>query len=125
MYPCQVPCPTGEFNERDCQGPGSNETNSFFLHTNLVLLMIDLRHLRTVHALRETDSLHEAAERLHLTQSAFCPVPGAGGAHWRATVRGNSSDMLEVPYVSDFLLTAKDTSFATLEGVNAFSGLGV
>lgn len=73
MYPCQVPCPTGEFNERDCQGPGSNETNSFFLHTNLVLLMIDLRHLRTVHALRETDSLHEAAERLHLTQSAFLP----------------------------------------------------
>ncbi|MBA6115647.1 LysR substrate-binding domain-containing protein [Pseudomonas sp. NC26] len=33
--------------------------------------MIDLRHLRTVHALRETDSLHEAAERLHLTQSAL------------------------------------------------------
>lgn len=29
------------------------------------------------------------------------------------------SDMLEVPYLSDFLLTAKDTSFATLEGVNA------
>ncbi|MDF9616349.1 LysR family transcriptional regulator [Pseudomonas entomophila] len=35
------------------------------------------------------------------------------------------SDMLEVPYVSDFLLTAKDTSFATLEGVNTVSGLGV
>lgn len=33
--------------------------------------MIDLRHLRTLHALRETDSLHEAAERLHLTQSAL------------------------------------------------------
>ncbi|MDF0729520.1 LysR family transcriptional regulator [Pseudomonas entomophila] len=33
--------------------------------------MIDLRHLRTIHALRETDSLHEAAERLHLTQSAL------------------------------------------------------
>lgn len=32
------------------------------------------------------------------------------------------SDMLEVPYVRDFLLTAKDTSFATLEGVNAVSG---
>ena len=33
--------------------------------------MIDLRHLRTLHALRETDSLHEAAEHLHLTQSAL------------------------------------------------------
>ncbi|WP_139657646.1 LysR family transcriptional regulator, partial [Pseudomonas shirazica] len=33
--------------------------------------MIDLRHLRTLQALRETDSLHEAAERLHLTQSAL------------------------------------------------------
>ncbi|MFD2644383.1 LysR family transcriptional regulator [Pseudomonas japonica] len=33
--------------------------------------MIDLRHLRTIEALRETDSLHEAAERLHLTQSAL------------------------------------------------------
>ncbi|MGO3561997.1 LysR family transcriptional regulator [Pseudomonas helleri] len=33
--------------------------------------MIDLRHLRTLDALRETDSLHEAAERLHLSQSAL------------------------------------------------------
>ncbi|MDR0277351.1 MAG: LysR family transcriptional regulator [Paucimonas sp.] len=33
--------------------------------------MIDLRHLRTLHALRETNSLPEAAERLHLTQSAL------------------------------------------------------
>jgi len=32
------------------------------------------------------------------------------------------SDMLDVPYMSDFLLTAKDISFATLEGVNAVSG---
>lgn len=33
--------------------------------------MIDLRHLRTLHALRETDSLPDAAEFLHLTQSAL------------------------------------------------------
>jgi LysR family transcriptional regulator, regulator for metE and metH len=33
------------------------------------------------------------------------------------------SDMLEVPFMSDFLLTAKDISFATLEGVNAASGI--
>ncbi|HDS1679311.1 TPA: LysR family transcriptional regulator [Pseudomonas putida] len=33
--------------------------------------MIDLRHLRTLHALRETDSMPEAAERLYLTQSAL------------------------------------------------------
>lgn len=36
-----------------------------------LLPMIDLRHLRTLHALRETDSLPEAAEFLHLTQSAL------------------------------------------------------
>ncbi|MBK5008970.1 LysR family transcriptional regulator [Pseudomonas sp. S60] len=33
--------------------------------------MIDLRHLRTLRALREADSLPDAAERLHLTQSAL------------------------------------------------------
>ncbi len=33
--------------------------------------MIELRHLKTLHALRESDSLVEAAERLHLTQSAL------------------------------------------------------
>lgn len=33
--------------------------------------MIEFRHLRTLHALREADSLVEAAERLHLTQSAL------------------------------------------------------
>ena len=32
--------------------------------------MLELRHLKTLHALRETDSLVEAAERLHLTQPA-------------------------------------------------------
>jgi LysR family transcriptional regulator for metE and metH len=33
--------------------------------------MIDIRHLRTLMAIRETGSLAEAAERLHLTQSAL------------------------------------------------------
>ncbi len=33
--------------------------------------MIEVRHLRSLSALRETDSLVEAADRLHLTQSAL------------------------------------------------------
>src|SRR5690606_423185 len=33
--------------------------------------MIELRHLRTLHALQETGSLSLAAERVHLTQSAL------------------------------------------------------
>ncbi|QLF94788.1 LysR family transcriptional regulator [Pseudomonas sp. ABC1] len=33
--------------------------------------MLEIRHLKTLHALRETNSLVEAAERLHLTQSAL------------------------------------------------------
>ena len=34
-------------------------------------LVLEIRHLKTLHALREADSLVEAAERLHLTQSAL------------------------------------------------------
>jgi len=33
--------------------------------------VLEIRHLKTIHALREADSLVEAAERLHLTQSAL------------------------------------------------------
>lgn len=33
--------------------------------------MLEIRHLKTLHALRETDSLVDAAQRLHLTQSAL------------------------------------------------------
>ncbi|HWR80754.1 MAG TPA: transcriptional regulator MetR, partial [Pseudomonas sp.] len=33
--------------------------------------MLEIRHLKTLHALRESESLVEAAERLHLTQSAL------------------------------------------------------
>lgn len=32
---------------------------------------------------------------------------------------GIRADMLDSPFMRDFLLTAKDTSFATLEGVSA------
>ncbi len=32
---------------------------------------------------------------------------------------GIRADMLDAPYMRDFLLTAKDTSFSTLDGVSA------
>ncbi len=35
---------------------------------------------------------------------------------------GIRTDMLDAPFMRDFLLTAKDTSFATLEGVSAARG---
>ena len=65
-------------------------------------------------------AVHEYSSRGYVTTKRL----GQKGlqAKLYAAVR---SDMLEVPYVSDFLLTAKDMSFATLEGVNAVSGIAV
>ncbi|WP_236175447.1 LysR family transcriptional regulator [Pseudomonas pseudonitroreducens] len=59
-------------------------------------------------------ALHEYSSRGYVTAKRL----GERGlqANLYAAVR---TDMLEVPYMSDFLLTAKDISFATLEGVNA------
>lgn len=65
-------------------------------------------------------ALHEYSSRGYVTAKRL----GDKGLHATlyAAIR---SDMLEVPFVSDFLLTAKDTSFATLEGVSAVAGLAV
>jgi LysR family transcriptional regulator for metE and metH len=41
-----------------------------YVHFDPGALVLEIRHLRTLNALREADSLVEAAERLHLTQSA-------------------------------------------------------
>jgi len=38
--------------------------------------VLEIRHLKTLHALREADSLVDAADRLHLTLSAVPPVQG-------------------------------------------------
>ena len=39
---------------------------------------------------------------------------------WFATLYAAiRADMLDAPYMRDFLLTAKDTSFSTLDGVSA------
>ncbi|RML42616.1 hypothetical protein APX70_05507, partial [Pseudomonas syringae pv. maculicola] len=46
----------------------------FVMVTNFIhgaLTVLEIRHLKTLHALREADSLVDAAERLHLTQSAL------------------------------------------------------
>lgn len=65
-------------------------------------------------------ALHEYSSRGYVTAKRL----GENGLQARlyAAIR---SDMLQVPYVSDFLLTAKDISFATLEGVNVVSGLAI
>ena len=41
------------------------------LNSLRVWLMLDIRQLKTLAAIKETGSLAEAAERLHLTQSAL------------------------------------------------------
>lgn len=58
-------------------------------------------------------ALHEYSARGYVSAKRL----GAEGlqATLYAAVR---SDTLELPYMSDFLLTAKDTSFSTLEGVS-------
>lgn len=65
-------------------------------------------------------ALHEYSARGYVTAKRL----GDKGLHATlyAAIR---SDMLEVPFVRDFLLTAKDISFATLEGVSAVAGLAV
>lgn len=65
-------------------------------------------------------ALHEYSSRGYVTAKRL----GKDGmqATLYAAIR---SDMLEVPFVSDFLLTAKDISFSTLEGVNAVAGLAI
>lgn len=65
-------------------------------------------------------ALHEYSSRGYVTAKRL----GDKGLHATLYV-AIRSDMLEVPFVSDFLLTAKDISFATLEGVNAVAGLAV
>ncbi len=49
------------------------------------------------------------------------PAPGEKGLYCTlfAAIR---TDMFDAPFMRDFLLTAKDTSFATLEGVSAAKG---
>src|SRR5690606_5846260 len=55
--------------------PDLHERNStsqdFYQKILMEPVVLEIRHLKTLHALREADSLVEAAERLHLTQSAL------------------------------------------------------
>ena len=57
---------------------------------------------------------------------ALIPVLGYAGLYLIDTVllfatlyAAIRTDMLDAPYMRDFLLTAKDTSFSTLDGVSA------
>lgn len=84
--------------------------------------MIDLRHLRTIHALRDTDSLHDAAERLHLTQSAL--------SHQFRELEERIGMQLFVRKSKPVRFTSAGLKLlqlaeqvATLEGVNVVSGL--
>jgi LysR family transcriptional regulator for metE and metH len=59
-------------------------------------------------------ALHEYSSRGYATAKRL------GEKSLYATLyAGIRSDMLDAPFMRDFLLTAKDTSFATLEGVSA------
>ena len=62
-------------------------------------------------------ALHEYSSRGYVTAKRL------GEKSLYATLyAGIRSDMLDAPFMRDFLLTAKDTSFATLEGVSAARG---
>ena len=62
-------------------------------------------------------ALHEYSSRGYVTAKKL----GEKGLY--ATLyAGIRADMLDAPFMRDFLLTAKDTSFATLEGVSAARG---
>ena len=59
-------------------------------------------------------ALHEYSARGYVTAKRL------GEKGLSATLfAGIRADMLDSPFMRDFLLTAKDTSFATLEGVSA------
>jgi len=62
-------------------------------------------------------ALHEYSSRGYVTAKRL----GEKGLYCTlyAAIR---ADMLDAPFMRDFLLTAKDTSFATLEGVSAAKG---
>ncbi len=59
-------------------------------------------------------ALHEYSARGYVTAKRLGDKGLYSTLH--AAIR---SDMLDAPFMRDFLLTAKDTSFATLEGVSA------
>jgi len=59
-------------------------------------------------------ALHEYSARGYVTAKRL----GEKGL-FATLFAGIRADMLDSPFMRDFLLTAKDTSFATLEGVSA------
>lgn len=86
--------------------------------------MLDVRHLKSLSVFRETGSLVETAERLYLIQPAlsyqFKELEERLGKHGLQVMlyAALREDMLDAPFMQDFLLTAKDTSFSILEGVS-------
>lgn len=59
-------------------------------------------------------ALHEYTSKNYVTACRLCKQGLFPTLH--AAIR---SDILNAPFIQDFLLTAKDTSFPTLEGVYA------
>ncbi|MGF1529615.1 MAG: LysR family transcriptional regulator [Candidatus Competibacterales bacterium] len=71
-------------------------------------MFLELRHLRTLSALRDTGSLAEAAERLHLTQSALSHQTKALEAYYGVTLFVRKSRPLRFTPAGQRLLALAD-----------------
>ncbi|MDD2892963.1 MAG: LysR family transcriptional regulator [Halothiobacillaceae bacterium] len=81
--------------------------------------MIELRHLRMIHALAETGSVSAAAERVHLTQSALSHQLGALERYLGVTLLDRSRRPLRLSAAGERLLLAARRALPEVDAARA------